>query len=361
MWVEDNSKMEFSIRFTLLYIAIAIGLANGIQKCVEDEYSPSALVLDDGADLYKTITEQGHYSNPLPKFVVQVKSKRQIAAVVKCASDAGLEICERVGWENGAGPSPCAGVLVDVSPMTRHNYNNTYGNSLVTTECGKPTGEMYHAIIEESFRERFMPIAPSLSEGACNLVASGGISPYSARLDIMCRSVRSVKYVLADGSFVRAALDENPELFMASCGAGGGLFGVMYEATLQTHSKTIPDFDKNVNFRYEWPKEVAGQLIRSLLDYEVEEGHIWLRVEVSGEGSIAVVGTCFEALSVSGCEGRLSKGAFFKIPGRDAKIRNVGNNEVSSFQKFISPVGENGKSLDLEPAPSTFSGCIESM
>ena len=67
--------------------------------------------------------------------------------------------------------------------------------------------------------------------GAVGLTLGGGIGHLMRRLGLAVDAVRGADVVTADGSFVRASAEENPDLFWALRG-GGGNFGVVTSLTM---------------------------------------------------------------------------------------------------------------------------------
>ncbi|HEX5918010.1 MAG TPA: FAD-binding oxidoreductase, partial [Nocardioides sp.] len=67
--------------------------------------------------------------------------------------------------------------------------------------------------------------------GAVGLTLGGGIGHLMRKLGLAIDAVRGADVVTADGSFVHASAEENPDLFWALRG-GGGNFGVVTNLTL---------------------------------------------------------------------------------------------------------------------------------
>lgn len=196
------------------------------------------------------------------------------------------------------------------------------------------------------------------SSGRCLVVRSGAIfgraftndilqcffssivsSPcrYSASIGLTCESVQEFRFVLADGQEVKANSGGNTELFWASCGGGGGAFGVLTSVVIQT--RDAAKFNQNVYFKYQWPEGVAGEVAHKAVNYDDEDGNLWVRIEFNlGQGATAY-GVCWASGSVGDCEERLGQNAFYNVPGRSKVVAKAGA-DVTEYQKFIGPAGD---------------------
>jgi Berberine and berberine like len=75
-------------------------------------------------------------------------------------------------------------------------------------------------------------------------------------------------------------------------------------------------------------------------DYDFENGSVWVRLSVDGAASLAFgYGVCWNSPSTDDCFSRLSRAAFFNVPGRQTKLIHQGSS-VTDFQKFVGPYGD---------------------
>lgn len=76
--------------------------------------------------------------------------------------------------------------------------------------------------------------------GVAGLVQGGGFGNFSKRYGTAASSLIEAEVVTADGKIRIANAHQNPELFWALKGGGGGTFGVLTRLTLRTHA--LPEF-----------------------------------------------------------------------------------------------------------------------
>src|SRR6266513_4700356 len=98
--------------------------------------------------------------------------------------------------------------------------------------------------------------------GVAGLTLGGGIGWIQRKHGLSVDKLVSMDVVTADGEFVKASADENPDLFWGLRG-GGGNFGIVTEfefncVPLGTHLLTGPIF---------WPMEQSGEVLRFYRDW----------------------------------------------------------------------------------------------
>lgn len=299
------------------------------------EDASGAVVLAPGDDGYQLAATRGLYPSPAPAFIVQVNSSSHIAVAVKCAGDENLKVCARSGGHSFAGLSTCTGVMIDVVKMKALDFDSA--TNQVTLETGNTLGDMFYGVLTQSGGSRMIGIGLCPGVGVAGYILGGGFNPYSGQLGLTCESLVEAEYVLPDGTLTKASASQNQELFWASCGGGGGHFGVVYRVTLRTHDASI--FNNNVFFRYQWPNNVAGEVMSKWMDYDNENGMVWVRTEANTENGFVAYGACWNANSVAACESRLSAADFFNVPGRKAVLTKK-SSRVAEFQAFIGPYGK---------------------
>ncbi len=95
-----------------------------------------------------------------------------------------------------------------------------------------PAGKTWGDVLPEANRHGLTALHGSSSTvGVIGYLLGGGLSFYGRRFGLAANSVRSLSVVLADGTIVEANATQNPDLFWALRGGGGG-FGVVVEAEI---------------------------------------------------------------------------------------------------------------------------------
>lgn len=177
-----------------------------------------------------------------PQAVAYCATESDVAACVRFAQDNGLATAVRSGGHSAAGYSTGPGLVIDVSRLAAVSTDGA------TVHLGPGTQgvDALNALATHGVQ---------IAGGTCPTVAMGGWVQgggfgYSARKYGMgCDRLVSARVVLADGRAVRASATDNPDLFWALRGGGGGNFGVVtaYEVT----PVSIPRLTLfNLNFRY---------------------------------------------------------------------------------------------------------------
>jgi hypothetical protein len=210
----------------------------------------------------------------------------------------------------------------------------------LTVGLGNNMGELFYSAITASGGSRLIGVGLCPSVGSAGYLLGGGHNAYAAITGITCEALASIDVVTADGNLVTATPSSNSELFWASCGGGGGHFGIATSAVLNTYDAA--DFNNHVLYRFTWPRSAAGSLLSQWLDYDQENGRIWFRLEVrAGQSNIYGYGVCWASSSTEDCMARLSRASFFNVPGRTQQLMFKAS-RVAQFQAFIGPYGNWG-------------------
>lgn len=159
-----------------------------------------------------------------PRAIVYVQNTLDVQNAVLWARCNKVSIRIRSGGHHHEGYSTGTDVLViDVSEMKRLVVDKVSRTAVI--EPGLNNYDLYTAL----FKEGLTHVGGTCAEvGLSGLVLSGGIGPLIRRVGLACDTLLSIDIVDANGKLIQATKDnEYKDLFWASCGGGGGNFGVV--------------------------------------------------------------------------------------------------------------------------------------
>jgi hypothetical protein len=326
--------------FAVIFAVLSQCVIGDFQSCIAA--SASTIILRTSAQSdFNYVATRGIFVSPTPSVIATVYSDQDVVKVVRCSSSNGLQVCARSGGHSFTGQSTCRDVLVDV-----RNLNSLYYDPRtmqLTVGLGNLLGEIFYTAVTASAGARMIGVGLCPSVGSGGYLLGGGFNPYAGPIGLTCESLASIDIVTGAGQLITASPTSNSELFWASCGGGGGHYGIATRAVLNTHDAT--DFNNNVFFRFTWPREVVGQLLSQWMDYDQENGRVWFRMELrAGEARVYGYGVCWASPSTQDCMNRLSRGSFFSIPGRTTSLLYKAS-RVAEFQAFIGPSGDWGNKV----------------
>lgn len=175
-----------------------------------------------------------------------------VRAGVRFARDHGLDLCIRGGGHNISGLAIADDALVlDMSRM-RGVFVDPAGR-IAHAQAGCVLGD----VDRETQLHGLAAVLGFVSNtGIAGLTLGGGFGYLSRRYGWTSDNVRSITVVTADGDVVRAADDENPDLFWGLRG-GGGNFGVAVDFEYELH----PVGPEVMAGAVAWPAEQADEVL----------------------------------------------------------------------------------------------------
>jgi FAD/FMN-containing dehydrogenase len=165
-----------------------------------------------------------------PRLIARCVDVADVIHSVNFAREHNLLLAVRSGGHNGGGLGICDdGLVIDLALM---KYTRVDAAArIVTVGTGCTWGDVDHAT------HAFGLATPSgiiSTTGVGGLTLGGGIGHLTRKCGLSIDNILSAVLVLADGKFVKANADENPDLFWAIRG-GGGNFGVVTSFTFKLH------------------------------------------------------------------------------------------------------------------------------
>jgi FAD/FMN-containing dehydrogenase len=170
------------------------------------------------------------YNEIHPQAIAMVASEADVQACVRYAAATSIPITTRSGGHSYAGYSTGHGLVCDLRSL-RAIAVSPDGRS-VTAGAGCRVIDLVTAL---AARGLAVPTGSCPTVGLGGLALGGGVGLASRALGTTSDNVLGVRVVTADGRLVEASARNQPDLYWASRGGGGGNFGVATSFTLRTH------------------------------------------------------------------------------------------------------------------------------
>ncbi len=165
-----------------------------------------------------------------PALVARCAGPDDVAKVVNFARENDVLLAVRGGGHNGAGLGTCdGGVVIDLAGLKQIEVDPGARTARVGGGC--TWGEVDAATGEHGLAT---PSGIISTTGVGGLTLGGGMGHLSRKCGLTIDNLLEAEVVLASGERVRAAEDENPNLFWAIRG-GGGNFGVVTSFLFRLH------------------------------------------------------------------------------------------------------------------------------
>ncbi|HXV91735.1 MAG TPA: FAD-binding oxidoreductase [Pseudonocardia sp.] len=178
-----------------------------------------------GSELFNT-----RYADRAPAAVVSVAGTEDVRRAIRWARDNEVPVVARSGGHSFAGYSVNDGLVIDMSRMALASADGSTG--LVTVGGGTRVGHVYDAVRPY---EMAIPTGTSPLVGMAGLALGGGCAYASRRLGLTLDALVQTTVVTADGAVLTCSAEENPDLFWACRGGGGGNFGINVSFVFQAH------------------------------------------------------------------------------------------------------------------------------
>ena len=157
-----------------------------------------------------------------PALIIQCSGVADVIDAVNFARERGLLVAVRGGGHNVAGNAMCdGGLVIDLSSMNSVRVDVTARRA--TVGGGALLGDVDR---ETQAFGLAAPLGIVSLTGVAGLTLCGGLGWLRRKHGMACDALISVDMVTADGAYVTADKDQNPDLFWAVRG-GGGNFGVV--------------------------------------------------------------------------------------------------------------------------------------
>src|SRR5689334_353549 len=165
-----------------------------------------------------------------PRLIAKCANVADVMTAVSMAKANGLKVSIRGGGHNAAGLGVVDdGMVIDLSGISYVRVDPAARTVLVGAGC--KWADVDHATHAFGLA---VPSGIIGTTGVAGLTLGGGMGHLTRKYGLTIDNLLSVDMVLADGTFVVANADDNPDLFWAIRG-GGGNFGIVTSFLFQAH------------------------------------------------------------------------------------------------------------------------------
>jgi len=162
-----------------------------------------------------------------PRMIVRCASREDVVRAILFAREQSLEIAVRSGGHDVLGASVCDGVVIDLAALKTIAIDAE--RRIARVDSGVRSGELQAAAQRHGLAAA-LGCHPGV--GVAGLTLGGGLGWLLGTRGAACDNLLGADVITADGKFIRASKDENPDLFWAIRG-GGGNFGIVTSFELQ--------------------------------------------------------------------------------------------------------------------------------
>ena len=165
-----------------------------------------------------------------PRLIARCADAADVITAVRFGREHDLLVAVRGGGHNGAGLGVCDdGLVIDLSPIKYARVDPAART--VRAGGGSTWGDVDHATHAFGLAT---PTGIISTTGVGGLTLGGGVGNLTRQYGLTIDNLLAADMVLADGRFVTASAEENPDLFWAIRG-GGGNFGVVTSFLFRSH------------------------------------------------------------------------------------------------------------------------------
>jgi FAD/FMN-containing dehydrogenase len=184
-----------------------------------------------------------------PAGIAYCRDPHVVTTCLAFVRKSGIPVAARCGGHSYAGWSSTSGLIIDVTRMAGVSVTGT----TATAGAGTHLIDFYNGLAAHG---RAVPGGSCPTVGIAGLTLGGGVGVVSRAYGLTSDNVQSLQIVTADGQVRTCNSSQNPDLFWACRGGGGGNFGVVTSFTFTTHPA-----GQIVLFFLSWPWSQAARVI----------------------------------------------------------------------------------------------------
>lgn len=222
------------------------------------------------------LLENPRYDGQRPLAVLTVASAQDVATGLEFAQEHDLPVAIRSGghsypgWSGGGSPRA---LVVDCRSLAQVELQG----STAVIGAGAALAQVYDEI---GSRGRAIAGGSCATVGFGGLTLGGGVGVLTRAMGLTCDAVTSMQVVTADGQVRTASTDEEPDLYWALRGGGGGHLGVVTSFDVATAA--APTLS---TVYLEWPISAAPQVIDAWQQWApAADERLWSTLKALGGG-----------------------------------------------------------------------------
>ena len=194
------------------------------------------------------------FTNAFPTVFVFAHCNRDVVNAVKWARANFVPIRMRSGRHALAKDfnQTDGGIVIDTSKMTKVKLDKKHLTA--TVEAGIRVGVLVRMLAMEGI---LAPFGDSSTVGIGGISTGGGITAIQRTAGVISDNILAATIVDANGEILQVSENENPDLFWAIRGGGGGNFGIITSYTF----KVRPAPPRVGIFQIIWPWEQLDEVI----------------------------------------------------------------------------------------------------
>lgn len=252
--------------------------APGTKECLaalKEARNPIALGDDPGGTQISGWL--GAWAPKASTYAIAARSASDVVAGVNFVRKYNLRMVVKGGGHSYLGGSNAPdSLLIWTRAMNRIELHDafvplgcaTQPTAAVTVEAGCMWIDVYNAVTTQE--GRYVQGGGCATVGVAGLLLGGGFGSFSKRYGLAAASLLQAEIVTADGVVRTINAAQEPDLFWALKGGGGGSFGVVTKLTLLTHD--LPENFGWAEFRVKALSRAAyRRLVGLLIDHYAEK------------------------------------------------------------------------------------------
>jgi len=250
--------------------------------------------------------------NKHPAVIVQPKGMSDVKNAVDFARESNLLVAVKCGGHSPSGKSTCDnGMMIDLSLLRSVRVDPQ--RRIAQVSGGSWLGDMDH----DTMNFGLVTTAGTVSHtGVGGISLGGGFGRLARRFGLAVDNVRGVELITANGKFVRAYPDENPDLYWGVRG-GGGNFGVATNFEFRLHPMQRQVVGGDIGF----PMSEAKRILNFFAEYSASApDELYMDCGIVSSAGGGVSSTGFSGVVIHICY----SGPTSKAEGIVASIRKAG-------------------------------------